>query len=210
MNPSPKKTIITITTIMVAIIIILAVFIAWQKNKLNTIPFTNFQPEQVIEKKDTETRTQETEVKLTAKQQIAKEIAPESDLFEFEIPDVYLNENTIANKTISPAFNRTGKILKLMPEKNQFIFLNNSLDKDKEYTVYVDNNTVVEIYTIEDIYQNENSYDVLEFKNYTVVGAFKDLYENDSIDIRAREMINQNYFIAEKIRITRSITTFLE
>lgn len=210
MNPSPKKTIITITTIMVAIIIILAIFIAWQKNKLKTIPFTRFQLEQVKQAKETETVTQETEIELTAKQQIVKDMAPESDLSEFEIPDIYIDKDVITNKTISPAFNRTGKILELIPAKNQFIFLNNSFDKDKEYTVQVNSDTVISIYTIEDIYQNESSYEITEFKNYTITGNFQDLNKNDSVDIRAREMINQNYFIAENIRVTRNITTFLE
>ncbi len=207
---SPQKTIITITSIMLGLIIILAVFIAWQKNKLVIRPFTNLQPEQTEETKEPETITQETKIELTAKQQIVKDIAPESDLSEFDIPDVYLDKDIIINKAISPAFNRTGKILKLIPAKNQFLFLNNSLDKDKEYTVQVDNDTVVSIYTIEDIYQNENSYEPIEFKNYSTTGNFQNLAENDSIDIRAREMINQNYFIAENIRVTRNITTFLE
>jgi len=208
---SSQKTITTVIAILLGLIIILAVFIAWQKNKLKTISFTkSFQPEQVEEIKETETITQEKKVELTPNQQIVKDLAPESDLSEFNVSDVYLTEKIIANKSISPAFNRAGSILELLPSTNQFVFLNDSLDKEKEYLVTVNDNTNILINTIEDIYQNEEAEDPVQTKNQSFNGDFSDLRVSDNVNIRAVEMIGGAGFVAENIRVKRVIYTYLE
>lgn len=207
--PTPQKTVLIGAVILIIVIIVLGFVIAWQKSKL-----LNFLPGPILQQTKTDqadvTTSQETETELSEKQQIIKELAPESDLYEFDVPEVYLQKDIINNPQISPAFNRSGRIIQINPAQKQFTFRDDSLGEIKEYQVKVDGQTKITINITQEIYQNSQSQQYLELKNYSSAGNLADLAVDDVINIRARQIIGGTEFIAEFIDVNRSVIKFLE
>ncbi len=208
-----QKRLIIIAIIILLLIIALAIFIWWQKKtwqkELENIKVIE---EQTVEVKKDKLSSKDSNIREATStnlgRDIIEEIVPGSDLVEFNLPGEIINKSYLSDRFISPAYNRSGLIKQVIYPQSQFIFVDDSLGKEKEYTVIVDNDTKISIDIVEDIFANEQAEYPLETKRYSREGSFNELQAGDSIRVRSREVIKSNSFTADEIVVGRKIITF--
>lgn len=187
---------IFVATALLLILFIIILLLIWYKNDLLK--------NKAIEKpSDTSTTVIEinTEVEKTEKQKIIEQIAPNTDLTEFDVPDNMLNEFIMENPVISPIYNRTGRILDIDLKNSTILFLDRTFEKiEKTYKVLVTKETEIQINTI---YENN---DKNQPKNTTKIGTLSDLQIDDNVSIKAEQKINSDTFSALIIKTNRFIS----
>ncbi len=186
-----NKTLTILSIIILVLIISLGSFIYWQKSTFpkleRTLSDKNNQPEQ-------QTLTKNTKITLTEKQIIINEIMPQSDLDELNVPDAYVQDGQLAGLAVM----RAGKITEINNEKQSFVFLNEFMG-EKEYTVFVDKNTKIEIDVFETTFKDSTSEKPIKENRYTKNGTFTDLKIGQNINIIANDIISNDKFTAKEI-----------
>ncbi len=203
-----QKKLSLLAVVILGLIIILVIALWWQKQSLNKIK-PEPQPTYQSQPKPNKPIVNVNETQpLTPNQEKVKFIIPESDLDEFNLPGEIINEKYLKDKFVSPAYNRSGKIKHIVYNKNQFVFTDDSLGKEKTYTVIIDNNTKISIDIIEYIFIDEQAEDPLEVKRYNRKADFNELQAGDSLRIRSRDIIKDNSFVADEITAKRILTIY--
>ncbi len=208
-----QKRLIAVALIILLLIIALMFVIWWQKKKWQEeLERVDINKERVINR-DGEDEANKREIIKEAtptdmKRGIIEELVPGSDLAEFDLPGEIINKNYLSDKFVSPAYNRSGLIKRVIYPQHRFIFVDDSLGKEKEYTVIVNDNTKISIDIVEDVFANEQAEYPLETKRYSREGSFDELQAGDSIRVRSSEIIRGGSFVAEEIVVGRKIVTF--
>ncbi len=204
-----QKKLLLLIVAMGGLVAILAIGIWWQKKSLN-----NIKPDTQTTYQQDQTKTKEPVVNvnetkpLTPSQEKVKSIIPESDLDEFNLSDKIIDKDFLYNKYLSPAFNRSGTIKTISPADSSFIFVDDSLGKEKEYKVIVDNNTKIYIKYIEYIYPDAEAEEPIGENIKNREAQLSELQPGDTINIRSREIINSGKFLAEEIRVKRNLVIY--
>ncbi len=195
---SQQKKIIYMTTALVVILVVLILFLTWQKNNLLNKPSNNqsANPTTTTNQLEFDTDTQKTD-----KQKLIEQIAPNTDLAQFDLPEPLINEKIITNPDISPAYNRSGRITEINLTDSSFSFLDMTFE-EKLYKVYVDEKTDIQITTISQTYADANSPDPVDVKTSNSKGKLSDLKIDDNINVRAQQMINSDSYAALYVETT--------
>lgn len=193
-----QKKIIYITIGLIVILLFLIIFLSWQKNNLlnkNKFSQSNTQP--------TSTQLEfDTDVEKTEKQKLIEQIAPNTDLAQFDIPSSYLNKSFIDDPDRSPIFNRSGLIIDIDLNESSFTFLDTTF-QEKIYKVFVDDNTEISITTFNENYADTEMEVLINKSSENIKSTLKDLKIDDNINIRAQQMINSDTFSALYISTNR-------
>lgn len=193
-----QKKIIYITIGLIVILLFLIIFLSWQKNNLlnkNKFSQSNTQP--------TSTQLEfDTEVEKTEKQKLIEQIAPNTDLAQFDIPSSYLNKSFIDDPDRSPIFNRSGLIIDIDLNESSFTFLDTTF-QEKIYKVFVDENTEISITTFNENYADTEMEILINKSSENKKSTLRDLKIDDNINIRAQQMINSDTFSALYISTNR-------
>ncbi len=207
-----QKRLVIITIVVLLLIIALAIVI-WRQKKVWQSELENITTveEHTAEVKDEQNAREDNIKEATTTnigRDIIEEVLPGSDLVEFNLPGEILNKDHLTDKFISPAYNRSGIIKQVIYPQNKFIFVDDSLGKEKIYSVKVDQNTKISLDILEDIFIDKQAEDPLETKRYIREGDFDELQVNDNIRVRARDVIKDNSFTADEIVVKRTIITY--
>lgn len=203
-NIKQKKTIIIAISLLI-ILFGLIVILAWQKDRLfNTLPT----PEKNTLTPTSTNTTQDTETTKTEKQKIIEQIAPNTDLAQFDLPEGVLNETVLENPDISPAYNRTGRIAEIDLVNSKLAFVDMTFE-EKMYEVIISPQTEIRITTLNETYANSDSPTPLETRTNMGKGTLSDLKVGDNITVRAEQTINSNSYEAKYIETTHTMSKIL-
>jgi len=219
-----QKLILILSGILIVLIIALGWFYVSQTNKTNELEQENAELSEQTTKdqsnqtqKDMEKQEQTEEGKMIEKEaqsnqkEIVNQLAPESDLNDFDIPDSYLNAGELLDEDSSPAYNRSGRILAVSAGNNTLTFLDYSLGKEKEYQIQVTQDTHINIYITVETYDNEENYEIVGSSKSTEEDAsISDLKAGDLVNISTYEMFSDTTIIAKSIEARRTIKKFQE
>jgi hypothetical protein len=206
MNPKiqQEKSLIIAVGLIVLLLGLIFVF-AWQKNKLfNTLPL----PAKQGQNQPISSTTQDTAKEKTAKEKIIEQIAPNTDLAQFDLPEGVLNKTVLENPDISPAYNRSGRIATIDLVNSKLSFIDMTFE-EKMYEVIISPKTEIRITTMNETYANSDSPTPLNTKTNTGLGKLSDLQEGDNITVRAEQMINSDSYEAKYIETTHFVSKIL-
>lgn len=195
-----QKKIIYITIGLIVILLLLIIFLSWQKNNLLKTSTNEVGQNTIPKNLEFDTIT-----KKNAKQEIIEKIAPNTDLGEFDIPDRYLNEQDIVSYTL----NRNGTVLAIDLENKQLTLLSDTFEKEKEYNIIIEPNTKITVEINEEIHQDTSLTVEPTYSTIVKAGTISDIKINDYAYVEATSGIGGNEFTANKIYIKRSVVKLL-
>ncbi len=193
-----QKKIIYVTAALIVILLLLIIVLVWQKNNLlnnkdNIQPTT---PQNNVNQLEFDTDSEKTE-----KQKLIEQVAPNTDLNQFDLPEPLINKELIQNPNISPAYNRSGRITEINLNNSSITFLDMTFE-EKYYEVKVDDNTKIQITNIIETYSDTNSPTPSNVSTKSFQGKLSDLKVGDNINVRAQQMINSDSYTALFIETT--------
>lgn len=200
-----QKKIIYITTALIVILLLLIIILTWQKNNLLKNKNTNQPTTSQNEVKQIEF---DTENEKSEKQKLIEQVAPNTDLNQFDLPEPLINKEVIQNPDISPAYNRSGRITEINLPDSSITFLDMTFG-EKYYVVIVDNNTKIQITTISETYSDADSPTPSDVSTKSGQGKLSDLKVGDNINVRAQQMINSDSYTALFIEATHTTSKII-
>jgi hypothetical protein len=204
-NNKQKKTIVIAISLLVVLLVFI-IILAWQKNRLfNTLPT----PEKNFLTPTSTKTSQDAETPQTEKQKIIEQIAPNTDLAQFDLPEGILNKTFLENPDISPAYNRSGRIAEINLVNSKLAFIDMTFE-EKMYEIIISPQTEIRITTMNETYANSDSPTPIETKTNTGNGTLNDLQIGDNITVRAEQMINSDSYEAKYIETTHLVSKILK